>query len=288
MGILDMRQLVSAHVGEGFNLEETFLGHGIIKLSAGHGMSEGNLDSFGIEFLSKINGLLNSFARFARQPDDEVAVNANADFATILHEGTRHFYRGALLDVLKNLRVAGFKSHDEQSCSRVGHGFQRVVIAVHARCGGPLKFQRLELGAEIENAILANIKGVVVEENLFHLREIFDGLFYFAGHVFRRTRAPGMAGNRLRPHAESAQRWAAAGGVKRHVRIQEERNVVALYFQIALVNICREWQRVELGGVQLLARRIVDDFAVFAIADAHDFAYRLAVSIFHNGMVEFA
>ena len=186
------------------------------------------------------------------------------------------------------MRIAGFESNDEQSRAGIRHGFQRVVIAVHARGGRPLEFQRLEFGAKIQHAILANIESVVVEENLFHLRKIFDGLFYFAGHVFRGTGAPGMAGNCLRPHAESAQRRTTAGGVKGHVRIQEERYVVALNFQVALVNICRERQGVEFRGVQLRARSGVHDLAVFAIANAHDLADRFSVCVFHNGMVKFA
>ena len=37
--------------------------------------------------------------RFAWQSDDEIAVNANTDFAAIFHEGAGHFYGRALLDI---------------------------------------------------------------------------------------------------------------------------------------------------------------------------------------------
>src|ERR1700722_3570867 len=287
MRILNMRQLVSAHIRQCFDLEEALFGHRIVQLRAGHGMRDGNLNSFGIEFLGEIDGFLNGLASFAGQPDDEIAVNADTDLAAILHEGAGHFYGRALFDVFQNLRIAGFESDDEQSRASIRHGFQGVVITVHPGGGGPLKFQGLELGAKIEDAVLADVESVVIEENFFHLREIFDGLFYFTGHVFRGTGALRMAGNRLGPHAESAQRRTAAGSIKGHVRIQEERYVVALNLQVALVNICGEGQRVEFRGVQLLARRSVDDLAVFAIADAHDFAERFAMRVFDNGMVEF-
>ena len=135
-----------------------------------------------------------------------------------------------------------------------------------------MEFQRLELGAEIQDAILANIESVVVEENFLHLREIFDGLIYFARDVFGGAGAPGVAGNGLRPHAEGAKRRAAARGIERNVRIQEKWNVVAFDLQVALVNVGSERKRIQLRGMQLRARRVVNDLAVFAIADAQNFA----------------
>src|ERR1700730_7605438 len=113
-------------------------------------MGERDLDGFRIELLGEINSLLNGFARFTGQADNEVAVNANADFAAILHEGASHFYRGALLDVFQNLRITGFESHDEQSRTGVGHSLQSVVITVYARRGRPLEFQGLEFCTKIE------------------------------------------------------------------------------------------------------------------------------------------
>ncbi len=97
-----------------------------------------------------------------------------------------------------------------------------------------------------------------------------------------------MAGNRLRPHAERAQRRAPARRIERNVRVQKERHVVALNLQIALVNIGRKRQRVQLLGVQLRTRRVVDDFAFLAITDAHDLLNGLPVRVFHHGVVKLA
>jgi len=117
-----------------------------------------------------------------------------------------HLHRCALLNVLEDLRVAGFEAHDKEPRSAVRHRFYRVVVAVHARRRRPLELQRFELGAKIQHAVLADVEGVVVEENFFHLGEVFDRLLHFPRHVFRRTRSPGMSRNRLRPHAERAKR----------------------------------------------------------------------------------
>ena len=137
---------------------------------------------------------------------------------------------------------------------------------------GPLEFQRLEFLAQIDGAILADVEGIVVEENFLHLREIFESLLDFPHDVVDRTRAPGMAGNGLRPHTEGAHRRAAARGVEGNERVQQKRHVVVFDLQVALVDVGGEGQRVELCGVKLRTRRVVNDLAVFAKADAEDFA----------------
>src|SRR2546425_8959829 len=45
-------------------------------------------------------------------------------------------------------------------------------------------------------------------------------------------------------------------------RMEQERNVITLDLQIALVDFRRERQSIQLSGVQLRTRRVVDDFAV--------------------------
>src|SRR5690349_6148924 len=70
--------------------------------------------------------------------------------------------------------------------------------------------------------------------------------------------------------------------------MQQKGNVVVFDDQVALVDICGKWKRVQLRGVQLRPLRVVHDLAVLAIADAEDFAERLAVRVLDNGMVEFA
>src|SRR5262249_59450139 len=99
----------------------------------------------------------------------------------------------------------------------------------------PLELQRLEFLTKLDSTILADVECIVVEENFLHLREIFERFLYFSDDIVHRTSAPGMAGNRLRPHAEGAHRRAAAGRIKRNERMQQERHVVALNLQVTLV-----------------------------------------------------
>ena len=68
--------------------------------------------------------------------------------------------------------------------------------------------------------------------------------------------------------------------------MEQERNVITLDLQIALVDFRRERQSIQLSGVQLRTRRVVDDFAVLPIADPQNFAGRLSLREFDNGMIE--
>src|SRR5206468_11261559 len=83
----------------------------------------------------------------------------------------------ALLYMFQDLRAPGFEASDEESRARIGHRLHRLVIAVHARRRRPLKLQRLEFAAKVEHAVLADVEGIVVEDNLFHLWEAFERLF---------------------------------------------------------------------------------------------------------------
>ncbi len=67
---------------------------------------------------------------------------------------------------------------------------------------------------------------------------------------------------RLRPQAERAHRRAAARGVERNVRIQQERNVVAREIEIALVDLGDPGQLVQIFDDGAFG--IVNDVAVLA------------------------
>src|SRR5262250_3408494 len=97
-----------------------------------------------------------------------------------------------------------------------------------------------------------------------------------------------MTGKRLRPQAERAQRRTSARSVKRDERVQQEGNVVVLDLEVALVNIGGKRQRIQFRGLEHGPGRVVHDLAVFDIADIRDFRERLALRVFHDGMIEFA
>ncbi len=116
-----------------FYLQKTLRCHGVVKLRAWHGVGQGNLNGFAIQFLGEFDGFLNGLFRLARQANDEVAMHLDSILAAMLAEVARHLQRRALLDVLQDLRVARFESHDKQPRSRFRHSSDRFLIAVHAR-----------------------------------------------------------------------------------------------------------------------------------------------------------
>ncbi len=76
-------------------------------------MGHGNLNGFAVEFFCVLDGLFDGLLGLAGQADDEIAVNVDANFLAVLNESAAHFDGGALLDVLQDLRVAGFETHDQ-------------------------------------------------------------------------------------------------------------------------------------------------------------------------------
>ena len=96
-------------------------------------MRDRHLDRLGVQPLGEVDGLADALARLARQPDDEVAVDHQAQLFAVLREAQRHVHGGALLDVLEDLRIARFVADDEQPASGILHRLQGVVIGGHAR-----------------------------------------------------------------------------------------------------------------------------------------------------------
>ena len=119
-------------------------------------------------------------------------MNPDADLLAILRELPCLLDRRALLDVLQNLRIAGFVSYNEEPRASICHGFQGLVIARHARRARPAESDRLELRANIENALLADVERIVIEEKFLRLRKQRQRLLHFPRDVLGRANAPLM------------------------------------------------------------------------------------------------
>jgi len=74
----------------------------------------------------------------------------------------------ALLDVLEDLRIAGFESDDEQAAAGFAHCLERVVVGGDARGAAPGEAEGLQLFAELDGARLLDVEGIVVEEEFLH------------------------------------------------------------------------------------------------------------------------
>ena len=237
--------------------------------------------------LGEVDGVADRLLGFAGQAEDEVGVDDEAEVVAVLDEVASALDRGALLDVLEDLRVAGLEADDEQAAAGFLHGFEGVAAGGDAAGAGPGEAERLQLFAELDGADLLDVEGVVVEEELLDVGEVFLGPLHFGGDVVGGPLAPGVAGERLRPEAEGALRRAAAGGVERDVGVQQERDVVAGDVHVALVDLGGPGHGVEVFDLRAV-RVVLDDAVGVLVADAEDLGQRLAVGELDDGEVELA
>ena len=141
--------------------------------------------------------------------------------------------------------------------------------------------------AELDGARFLDVEGVVIEEELFDMGEVFFRPLHLGSHIIGRPLAPGVAAERLRPEAEGALRRAAAGGVERDVGMQQERHVVACDVHVALVDLGGPGHRVEVFDLRAVWI-VLDDAARVLVADAENLVQRLAVGVLDDGEVELA
>src|SRR5271157_685045 len=277
-------KLVAGFIGHGIDGDEVVLLDVIVELGARIRMGDGDLDGFRVQPLGEIDGLADALARLARQPDNVVAMNQQAELLAVGREALGHLHGGALLDVLQDLRVARFVSHNQQPAAGFLHGSQGLVIGGHARGARPREVQRLQLLRQFDGAVPPVIEGVVVEENLFDVGELIERIAHFMGHVVGRAQAPAVPRVGLRPQAERAQRRASARSVHGNEWVQQERHVVARDVEIALVNPGHPRERIQVFDRRRF--RVVDDGAVPAETHAGQLLQWLAVGVVHNLAIE--
>ena len=101
------------------------------------------------------------------------------------------------------------------------------------------------------------------------MRKIFFSPFHLSSHIICRPLAPGVAGEGLGPEAEGALRWAAACGVERDVRVEQEGDVVFGDVHVAFVDLGGPGNGVEIFDLGSVG--VVDDAARIFITNAEDF-----------------
>ena len=80
-------------------------------------MRHRDLDGFDVQFLGEVDGVVDGLAGLARQAQDEVAVDDQAQLVAILGELAGALDGRALLDVLQDLLIAGFIADDQAAGS---------------------------------------------------------------------------------------------------------------------------------------------------------------------------
>ncbi len=212
-----MGHLVTAAVFHLFVGDEIVLRGEVVELGAGVGVGDGDLDGFAVQRLGEVDGVADGLLGLAGEAENEVCVNDEAEVVAVLDEVASALDGGTLLDVLEDLRIAGFKADDQKAAAGFLHGFEGVAVGGDARGAGPGDAEGLQLGAQLDSASLLDVEGVIVEEELLYLGEVLFGPLHLGGDVVGRALAPGVAGEGLGPEAEGALRRAATCGVERDV-----------------------------------------------------------------------
>src|SRR5215831_10856015 len=197
-----------------------------IKLGPWIGMSYRDLNRFAVKLLGKLEGALDGLGRLPWQPDDKIAMHHDAQPLAVLHKRSGLFDGRTFLDILKNLRIARLKAHNQQAAPCIFHGFERLVVCMHARGTRPGLLQGLQCFTQRQRAPLPPGKGVIVKEDLPQVREEYLHPSDFSDDIGNAACAPGMAADGLWPQAEGAQRWATARGIKRDIGMEQKRDII--------------------------------------------------------------
>ena len=84
-------------------------------------MRDRNLDRFDVQPLREVNRIAQRIAGFARQPDDKIAVDQQAELVAVRREPLGHVDRRALLNVPENLLITRLIPDDQQPAAGVPH-----------------------------------------------------------------------------------------------------------------------------------------------------------------------
>ncbi len=240
----------------------------------------------GVDLDRPFDGLLDRFAGFAGQAQDERAVDLDAQLVAILGEFLGDFDQHAFFDVVQDLLVAALVADEQQAEAVILEDFQGFARHVGFGVAGPGDAEFAELAGDGFGAGQVVGEGVVVEEPFAGLREEFHTLADFGGDVFGAADAVFVAADGLRPEAEGAAGFAAAAGVHRDVGVHQVADEVVLDAEVAFVDFGDEGELVHV--FQHGALLVVDDFVVgIAVGDAVDGGPGAVFGDFLDGEVEF-
>ena len=121
----------------------------LVQERAGIRRRERNLDGVRVDLLGEADGFLNGFLGFARQAEDEGAVDLDAQLVAVLGELPRDVDQHALLDVVQDLLVAGLVADDEQPAAVVGQHFEGLARHIALGVAGPDDAELADLPGEL-------------------------------------------------------------------------------------------------------------------------------------------
>src|SRR5262249_22244097 len=198
---------------------------------------ERDLDRVRVDLPRKADRLPDRLSRLAREPDDEGAVDSDAELVAVLGETASDVDPRPLANIVEDLLAAALVPDKAEAQAVLLQDSQSLVRHIRFGIAGPGDSDFRQLARDLFGARPVVGEGVVVEEVLAHLRETALGAGDLGRHVARAARAIAVAADGLRPQTKSALRPAAAARVQRNVRMQQVTDEVVLDDEIALVDI---------------------------------------------------
>src|SRR5262245_1811161 len=131
-----------------------------------------------------------------------------------------HFLQGhTFLDVLENLLITAFVADQEQPESAIFQELDSVRFKICAAVTAPGQTKWSELCSDFARARQVCREGVIVAEEVLHLREEAREVSHLVRDILSRANTVLVSADCLRPQTERALRRATAAGVKTDVRM---------------------------------------------------------------------
>src|SRR5689334_22812803 len=144
---------------------------------------ERDLDGVWVDLGGEADRLLDRLLRFPGEPQDEGAVDRDAELVAILGEALGHVDQHALLDVVQDLLVARLVADQQKPQAVVAHHLERLAPHIGLGVARPGDAELAQLLCDRLGARRVIGEGVVVEEELLHLRERLHGIADLVNHV---------------------------------------------------------------------------------------------------------
>ena len=239
-----------------------------------------------IDLLGEIQRLLDRLAGFAGEPQNEGAVDDDAELVAVFGEAAGKIHPHALLDVDQDLLIAGFVADQEQTQAIILHDFEGLARNIGLGVARPRDPELAKLLRQRFDARQVVGQRVIVEKEFLHLRKGAHRPFHFRDDVFDRAHAITVSAHRLGPQTESTARFAAASRVERDIGVQQIAAEVVLDLEVALVHRRHPGKRIHV--LEHRAVFVVDDDPLrVAVGKPLDAAPGIAVGDFLDGEIEF-
>ena len=251
------------------------------------GRGDRHLDRVRIELAGEADRLRDRLVRLAGKPEDERAVDPDAERLGVPGELPRDVQADPLLHVVEDALVAGFVADEQKAKAVVFQDTERLVRDVRLGVARPCDAEPTEPARDRRGAGQVVGEGVVIEKDLARLWEIALGERDLAHDVLDRARPVPVSADGLGPQAEGALRPAAAPRVERHVRVEEVADDVVLDRQVPPVDVDDERERVHVFELRPF-RGMSDRAAAVPVAHAEDAAERAPLGHLLEREVELA